>query len=133
MQGERREKEFLQACLDAGKRILEFDDAVVVHHFDADGLSAGAIVFSAMMKNGVAPAMICWKKTTLENVLALKQRKEKQVVLTDLAYSPLLVEHLKEKEVIILDHHEVDPTPLPKNFTLVNSHNYGIDGGIEVS
>lgn len=133
MQSERREGEFLQACLDAGKRILEFRDAVVCHHFDADGLPAGAIVFSAMMKNGVAPAMLCWKKTTLENVLALKERKERQVVLTDLAYSPLLVEHLKDKEVIILDHHEVDPTPLPENFTLVNAHSFGIDGAIEVS
>ncbi len=133
MQGERREGEFLQACLAAGKRILEFDDAVVVHHFDADGLSAGAVIFSAMLRNGIAPAMVCWKKTTLENVMALKERKEKQVVIADLAYNPLLVEHLKDKEVIVLDHHEVDPTPLPENFTLVNSHSFGIDGGIEVS
>ncbi len=73
VQGERREKEFLQACLDAGKRILEFNDAVVVHNFDADGLSAGAIVFSSMYRNGVALAMLCWKKTTLENVLELNR------------------------------------------------------------
>lgn len=133
MQGERREKEFLQACLDAGKRILEMDDAVVVHHFDADGLSAGAILFSAMLKNGIAPSMQCWKKTTSENVLSLKNRKEKQVVIADLAYNPLIVEHLQGKEVIILDHHEIDPTPLPENITLVNGHNFGIDGATEVS
>ncbi len=134
---QRNETDFYKACVDAGKRIREFDDAVIVHHFDADGIPAGSIVFSAMYRNGFAPAMQCWKKTTPEYLQKLKETTHKQIIFCDLGagYTSKLAEALPNREIIILDHHEpetpVDQRPADSNITIVNPHDFGIDGGNE--
>ncbi|MFH1246985.1 MAG: DHH family phosphoesterase [Candidatus Micrarchaeota archaeon] len=137
MQVQRNESKFFKSALAAGKRILEeFNDAVIVHHFDADGLPAGAIVFSAMYRNGIAPAMLCWKKMTVENVEQLAaKRREKQIIFCDLGagYTSVFEEHLKDKEIIILDHHREEKLDVAKNITLVTPHQHGIDGDMEVA
>ncbi len=65
---ERRESDFFKAAQETGNKIAELNDLVIVHHFDADGIPAGAIIFSALFRNGVAPPMICWKKMTETNL-----------------------------------------------------------------
>jgi len=135
MEVERDEAGFFKACIEAGKRIKTFTDAVIVHHFDADGIPAGAIVFSAMYRNGIAPAMICWKKMTLESVDELAKTNYKQIIFCDLGsgYVSKIQEKLADREIIILDHHEPEKLAgeMPPNITVVNAHDFGIDGGIE--
>ncbi len=129
------EIKFLKTCSEAGKRIKELQNAVIVHHFDADGIPAGAIVFSAMFVNGIAPAMQCWKKTTEENLQKLSQTSYKQIIFCDLGagYTSTLEKFLPNREIIILDHHEPEQKLEERaaNITVVNPHDFGIDGARE--
>jgi len=132
---ERKEKEFLAAAAEVGKKILTFEDAVIVHHFDSDGVPGGAIVFSAMVRNGIAPAMQCWKKVTVENLDQLAKTTYKQIIFDDIGTGQLklLEQKLPNREIIIIDHHEPelkieDRKP---NFTIINPHDYGLQGATE--
>ncbi len=133
----RRESDFLKAAQETGKNILELQDVVVIHHFDADGIPGGAIIFSALFRNGVAPAMVCWKKMTEKNLQELKNRSEKNVVFCDLGagYLSTLEQALGNKKVFVIDHHEPEKPPeqRAKNFTVINPHDYGLDGANEAS
>ncbi|MFH0713465.1 MAG: DHH family phosphoesterase [Candidatus Micrarchaeota archaeon] len=126
--------EFLKTCQEAGKRLAEFNDAVIVHHFDADGIAAGAITFSGMLKNGVEPTVQCWKKITPENLQQLSETTNyEQIVFCDLSVSPEEAEkYFTNREIVILDHHELKGE-YKENVFLANPHSYGIDGSVSVS
>src|SRR3989338_4567663 len=40
---------------------------------------------------------------------------------------------MPQKRIFVLDHHELSEGETPKNITLVSPHNFGLDGGLEIS
>ncbi len=112
-----------EATKEARKIIFSFSDPLIVYHYDADGISAGAIVKKAFLKKGKKARMQWIKKINEENIDEL--RKEKEIVFIDLGNSEL-VDDLKD--VYIIDHHQIR-TKKPQ----INPLMFGIDGGKELS
>jgi len=64
MELKENEQQFLDACAEARKIAFSFSNPLIVHHYDADGISAGAIVEAAFRK-GIQGAQEGMRKETL--------------------------------------------------------------------
>ncbi|MBU0532604.1 DHH family phosphoesterase [Candidatus Micrarchaeota archaeon] len=117
--------EFLEACEEAKKLAFSFEDPLIVHHFDADGLSSGAIVAGAFLKKGKNFRRECIKK--LDDVAIERYAKEKEIIFVDLGGGNKRVNELKD--VLIVDHHQTEDIEK----TQINPLLYGIDGSDELS
>ncbi|WP_457556391.1 DHH family phosphoesterase [Candidatus Pyrohabitans sp.] len=106
----------------------------VITHHDADGLSAGAIVHTAVVRAGFPCETRCVKQLEGRIIAEIASEKPELLILTDFGSGQvdLLLQHLPDAGMIILDHHqprEVEDEPEYH----INSHSYGIDGSREVS
>jgi len=102
----------------------------VVSHSDADGITAAAILSTALFRSHI-PFHTSLVSRLEESVLdAIKSSTADLVVFCDMGSGqPELVNQIKE-EVIILDHHR----PVGEhNCIHVNPHLAGFDGGFELS
>lgn len=123
---------FEKAAAEAGRRCLEAKKPLVVNHFDADGLSAGAIACRALRRKNIA-----FDEATLTRSDSIgKWGAFKEIILCDLGgLEEPLAEAFPRAQIIAFDHHP-PRTPLgklPENLTHVNPHFYGIDGASECS
>lgn len=119
------EKEFLEHCEEAKKLAFSFKEPLIVSHYDADGLSSGAIVIDAMINAGKKYKNRCIKK--LDDVAIEELNKEKEIIFVDLGGSNKRVNELKD--VLIIDHHQTEGIEKMQ----VNPLLHGIDGGDELS
>ncbi len=108
--------------------------ARVITHHDADGLSAGAIVHSAITREGYPCHTRCVKQLEDKVIAELAAEKPEMVIFTDFGSGQvdLIQKHLKDTRVIILDHHQPKEVDVEIEFN-INAHNYGIDGAREIS
>ncbi|MCX6767357.1 MAG: DHH family phosphoesterase [Candidatus Micrarchaeota archaeon] len=123
---------FEKAAREAGKHCLEAKNPLVVNHFDADGISAGAIVCRAFRKNGVN-----YSEVTVRRAGSFgKWGAFKEIVFCDLGgEEEKALKAFPGKTVFVFDHHPpARPLEeLPDNVIHVNPHFYGIDGASECS
>lgn len=116
---------FPEACIEARRFALSLNDPLIVHHYDADGVSSGAIVHSALSKEGKKPRRECIKK--LDDPAIERLMKEKEVIFVDLGGGNRRVNELQD--VLIIDHHQSEGI---EKFQ-INPLLFGIDGGSELS
>jgi len=116
---------FIDACAEARKAALSFSDPLIVHHYDADGLSSGAIVEAAFRAGFRKHRRRCVKR--LDDAMVEELRNEKEVIFVDLGGGSPRVNELQD--VLIIDHHQTSGVEKHQ----VNPLLYGIDGGDELS
>ncbi|VVB97937.1 DHHA1 domain protein [uncultured archaeon] len=117
-------EEFSIAAEEAKRIAFSFRNPVIVHHYDADGLSSGAIVKAAFVSAGREHRIMGIKK--LDDAAIERLRGEKEIIFVDLGN----YERVSElQDVLIIDHHQVKETGKPQ----INPMLYGIDGGSELS
>ncbi|MFN7991197.1 MAG: DHH family phosphoesterase [Candidatus Micrarchaeia archaeon] len=117
--------EFLESCAEVRKTALSFHDPLVVHHYDADGLSSGAIVAGSLMKEGRRFRRECIRK--LDDTAIDRYLREPEVIFVDLGGGNRRVDELKD--VVIIDHHQTAGIGKPQANPLL----FGLDGGTELS
>ncbi|HDH27504.1 MAG TPA: DHH family phosphoesterase, partial [Euryarchaeota archaeon] len=128
----------LKGLSEACERILGLDKSssvLCVSHDDADGLTAGAIIYRALLREGLTPHLRCIKRLDLEFIQGVSAEEWSIFIFSDTGSGQL--ENfgkyiLKDRQVIILDHHETTDYTHP-NLTHVNPHLNGVDGAREVS
>lgn len=103
----------------------------LITHYDADGISAGAVLSRTVMK---------YQKgfhTTFIDSFPEKVPKGSPIIFTDIGNSYLDRISEIEETVIVLDHHEVrdnnSSIPDLEDKVFINPHDHGIDGSQEVS
>ena len=107
----------------------ENKDILVIHHFDTDGITSGAVMGRCLKKLDKNFSFKTIKSLEREFIKTLP--KNKVLVFVDLASS-----HLKElaefsNDVFIIDHHEISiDFNLPENLHVLNWHLY--DDGEEM-
>ena len=116
---------FLASCAEARRTALSFKEPLIVHHYDADGLSSGAIVVKAMLQGNKPFRRECVKK--LDDLTIDRLLKEDEVIFVDLGSGNKRVDEMKD--VLVIDHHQ--SVGLGKQ--QANPMLQGIDGGGELS
>ena len=131
--------EFRQSLKDAAEKFRELDKKEtirVVSHLDADGISACAILIKTLNLLNRKYSISIIPQLNEKIIKELKDESHSCYFFTDLGSSQinLIKEHLKDKTIFILDHHEI-PEELSEaeNIVHVNPHLYGIDGSKEIA
>ena len=117
---------FFKRCNEARERIESFRRPLIVNHYDADGLAAGAIVAKALEIRGMDYEMLTLRKLDLKE----KMKNAEEIIFVDFGgVEESLGEALKGKHVVIIDHHQGSEG----KFLQANPHLFGFDGGSELS
>ena len=119
---------FYKRCEEARRLIERMRSPLIVNHYDADGISSGALVARALRMRGIQFRMKTVRK------LAEKEMEEiageKELIFTDLGSSIAReAREWKDRSVVMIDHHETDVNE-PYN---VNCNLFGFDGGRDAS
>ncbi|GEM_PF-503527 len=112
------------------QRVRERDDFVVVHHYDADGCSSGAIMYKALLREGKKATKRWVKQLYKETILEIRGLG-KNYVFVDFGSGQL--GYLKEEfgdNLFVFDHHQKTEVQHPNHFT---PFDFGINGGNEIS
>ncbi|MBU0586661.1 DHH family phosphoesterase [Candidatus Micrarchaeota archaeon] len=117
-------EEFILAAKEAKRIAFSFADPLIVHHYDADGISSGAIVKAAFVNENRKHRMLALKKLDDSSVESLK--KENEIIFVDLGNNERVAEL---KDVLVIDHHQVKESGKPQ----INPMLHGLDGGSELS
>ena len=117
---------FFSRCQEAFQAASAMQNPLIVHHYDCDGLTSGAIVASWFEKEKKSYRMKTVRKVDEELVASLKD--EPHIIFVDLGSGSPSVAELKS-DVVIIDHHQ----PAHSQHIQANPHLFGFDGGIELS
>jgi len=118
---------FLERCDEARRVAFSFSDPLIVHHYDADGVSSGAIAIGAFRKAGHPHRHECIKKLDDEAIERYLSAGEGEIIFVDLGGGNRRVDELKD--VVIIDHHQTEGIGKMQ----ANPMLFGIDGGDELS
>ncbi len=105
---------------------------LVTTHIDCDGITSGAIISKALIRQGAK----CTVRTTNEFSEKLVDKMQKETrdlhVITDLGggFGKLLDEKLSDNW-LMLDHHEISDDE-KDNERVINAWKFGMDGGVEI-
>jgi len=122
----------LEKKLERATSILERHDKFrLITHYDADGISASAVIARTVMKYHKG------FHTIFMDSFPEKIPGGYPIIFTDIGNSYLDRISKLEEDVIVLDHHEVrnedSSIPTGENKVFINPHDHGIDGSQEVS
>lgn len=107
----------------------------LISHLDADGISAAAILIQALNNENRKYSISIVRQLDLDKIKALAKESYDYFIFADLGSGQLnnIKEHFKDKEIIILDHHNPEEVEIDSNITHINPHLCGIDGSSEVA
>ena len=107
----------------------------VISHLDADGISAAAILINVLNKENRKYSISIVPQLNREKIAEFSRENYPYFIFTDLGSGQMkdLNGILRGKEIIILDHHNLDEAEAGKNITQINPHLFGIDGSKEIS
>jgi len=117
--------EFLERCKEAQRVALSFSDPLIVHHYDADGITSGAITQDAFIKRNQKFRSYPTKK--LDDAVIEEINNEKEIIFVDLGGGNKRVNELQD--VVIIDHHQTEGVDKLQANPLL----FGVDGGSELS
>ena len=120
---------FLDACAEAREWIEKRDNLLVVHHYDADGLSGGALAAGALERMGKAYSRLCYRKISGKEIEEIIGRKEKSVLFVDFGSGAIDGLEKIGKDVVVIDHHPARESGILQ----ANPMLFGIDGATEMS
>jgi len=115
-----------QLALEIRKR----DDFVVVHHYDADGCSSGAIMYKALLREG-KKVQKKWIKQVYKETISQIKGMGQNYIFVDFGSGQL--GYLKEEfgdNLFVFDHHEKTQVFHENHFS---PFDFGINGGNEIS
>ncbi|WGI17051.1 DHH family phosphoesterase [Methanonatronarchaeum sp. AMET-Sl] len=108
------------------------ENALIISHIDADGLTSAAIASKALSREGIKHKIEFVKSLEPKKIKELEKQKHDLIFFTDLG-SGLSPELKKiEPEIVICDHHIPQHAPIEEIWEL-NPHHVGIDGSTELS
>lgn len=136
MDSYQRFKDYMHSAV---KRFRSWDSSLpirVISNYDSDGISACAILVKALNNENRKYAITILPQLRANIIKELANENYKYYIFCDLGSGQLAL--LKElmpadRQIIILDHHEIQTMEYPSNIFLVNPHLFDIDGGKEIS
>ena len=107
---------------------------LTVTHFDADGLTAGAIAFEAVKRLNTTVHLRVVENLSDRTLKEISSIDADFIIFTDIGsgYLDTVSEILKTREIVIADHHQALGEP-PANLHHFNTHLMGFNGSEEIS
>lgn len=107
----------------------------LISNYDADGISAAAILIHALQREGISFTVSIIQQLTEELLQQYAHEPHAVFLFADLGSKHLAQMHalMPEKRIFVLDHHELPPAWEFPNIILVSPHLFGLDGGLEIS
>lgn len=117
-------------------RRYTFEDILIIHHDDADGITSGAIIYEALRREGFDSHLICIEKLMPQVIKYIHEKKNNSLIFYVDIGSPhadkISMYNKSRNLVIILDHH--DPKPSTDEMVInINPEFYGFSGEIDAS
>lgn len=137
-----RLEKLVRECKKASEMIKFFPgDIRILSHYDADGITSAAIIVKALQREGKGFHLTLIKQLSEDWVKRLAGEKAGLVLFLDFGSGLLDVisEGLKEKQVIVLDHHQKQDSGVPGDKSRkgkiihVNPMDFGIEENISSS
>lgn len=127
-------KELVNEAVEKFRKISENQVIRIISHLDADGISSGSIIVKALMREGLRYSISNIHQLDEKTLVQLANEDFKVIIFTDLGSGQfeLVKKYLKDKQVIILDHHETVDEKVDY-IMHVNPHLVGIDESNSVS
>ncbi len=116
-------------------KAIKPEEAVIVHHDDADGLCSAAITKKTLEREGIKAKTFCLEKVYTEVIEDVHSKSGQTIFYVDIgsAHADLISEHNKSRNLtVILDHHDPKPSKDPKVLDL-NLEHYGFRGETDFS
>jgi len=117
---------FLAHCAEARGAVMRMREPLVVHHFDCDGITSGAIVAGSLEKMGKPYRAQSVRKLDAEFLASISQ--ESEIIFVDLGSGTADIDALTGN-VVVIDHHQ----PKSNSHLQANPHAFGFDGGTDIS
>ena len=117
-------------------RQIKSQEITLIHHDDADGLSSGAIMKTALEREGFEVKIFCLEKIYLEVVEDVHRRQGEIIFYSDIgsAHADYISEVNSGKNLtLILDHHHNPPKATDPIVFDLNLEHYGFEGDTEFS
>lgn len=111
------------------------EEAIIIHHDDADGLCSAAITKRALERENIRVRTFCLEKIYTEVIEDLHSKAGQTIFYVDIgsAHADLISECNKSRNLtIILDHHDPKPSKDPKVLDL-NLEHFGFKGETDFS
>ncbi len=103
----------------------------VISHYDADGITAAAILFQALYRAGYDVHVSLMRNPFTKGLERVKQEENELVIFADMGSGQLnIIEQFSGKSIII-DHHQVLAKKTSKNILQINANLCGINGSYE--
>ncbi len=127
-------KNFFLKAKELSSFVKNENNIMVVSHLDADGLTSAAIILQTLKREGIIYNLRVVQTVDSKVVEELKNISEKKIIFVDIGSGQLeLVNSIKNKEMLILDHHEPSVNILEENVLQLNPHDFDLDGSNEIS
>jgi single-stranded-DNA-specific exonuclease len=109
------------------------DSVLIATHFDADGLSAGSIILSALNRLSAITTLRVIDRIDERILEDLEQVESGLVIFSDIGsgYLDIIRKILRTREIVIADHHQ--PLGDPTGIHHFNTHVMGFNGSEEIS
>ncbi len=126
--------DFKEAILDAAEKFKKTSNPIrILSNFDADGITAAAILVKAMQRLNKSFSLSIIKQITEDYLKELSKEDYKTIIIADMGSGSLSLidKYLKDKNVFILDHHQIEN--FETNTKFLNPLKYGINNYKEIS
>jgi len=120
------EQAFLARCAEAKEAVARMRQPLMVHHYDCDGITSGAIVAGSLEKMGKPYRTQSVRK--LDPAFLSSIAHEPEIIFVDLGSSTQEIESLSGN-VVVIDHHQQKTI----SHLQANPHAFGFDGGTDIS
>ena len=117
---------FLARCAEAKEAVARMRQPLVVHHYDCDGITSGAIVCGALEKMGKPYRALSVRKLDAKFLASIAH--EPEIIFSDLGSGTKEIEPLSGN-VAVIDHHQQKTSA----HLQANPHEFGFDGGTDIS
>jgi len=121
-------------CKKASEIILSFpkDTRVrVVSHYDADGISAAAIICKALYRSGYDFHVSLMRNPFDKGLERVSKEENKLIIFCDMGSGQIETIEKIDSKSIIIDHHQVTKEKTTDNVLQINANLNGINGNYE--
>ncbi len=115
---------------EVAEAVKEMNEIAVVHHIDADGLSAGGIMCRALEREEKKFTPIPVKQLYTETIEEIRGKGKNHVFLDFGSGQKELLVKKFGKKIAVIDHHQPTEKKIMREF---NPMQHGVDGGTELS